>query len=199
MNKITHNPFSNNAEWLDSALSVFHAGSSPHLSHDQPKPDFEKRCKEAVLRGLDVLRMNRCQPQLQDSFGSLIEHFRAVARVAGVKLEGVLASLGIGPTASPNAANAPGLALLAQHIGLEYEDALFRLRLAYALVCRTSARPDLRAALQPQRSRDTASSAHSLESTKTALQRCEAQYDPPQRAELQKMESVFAGAYKQTS
>jgi hypothetical protein len=184
-------------DWLEQAVQAHlaaQAGTPPPAS-----PEFRARCRTAGLAALDVLKMQRHRPELAATPGSLIDHFQALARLAGVKLDGVLQTLGIPRTDMTDAASVHGLALLAQHLGLAGDEAVLRVRWGMAQLAGLVGPADWPDAPEPVRERRKPVSSgqpraeHSL--TQTLLD-CESNYTPARRAELRAALNAVAEVYE---
>jgi len=170
-------------DWLDQAVREYQATKS---NPDPPaSPEFLGRCRTAALGALEVLKMQQHREQLAPTPGSLVEHFKALAVLAGVKLDAAYQTLGITQLDAPEVANTRGLVLLAQHLGLACDEVVLRLRwgiaqLAGAVLPTVWSGTPVRA----RRGTDNARQIRVAPSLNLALLDCEKNYSPARRAEL---------------
>jgi hypothetical protein len=183
-------------DWVEQAVQ---AHLATRLKLPEPSPEFRSRCRVAALGAFDVLKMQQHRQQLARAPGSLCEHFEALARAAGVKLEGVFKALGIAAANTLDAANVRGLAQLAQHLGLACEEVVLRVRWEVAqLAGMAPAEAWAGANTSGPARRRAGSSGHTKNpsSTHNALLVCERSYHPARRAQLRAalaaVEEVYA-------
>ena len=173
------------------------AANVEQAAREAPTVDLRERCRVAALGALDVLRMQEHRPELTASPGSLLEHFQALARLAGVSLDNTFRSLGITCGDAPDVASAHGLAFLARQLGLARDEALLRLRWGFArVVCGASTGEWLPQPL-PVRGRHATGAVAKMSGVEEVLHRCEAQYNATRRAELRAALNSFTEAYDQ--
>lgn len=141
--------------------------------------------------------MQQYRPDMVDTPGSLLEHYKALAQLAGVSLDNVFRALGITPADAPDATSAHGLAFLARQLGLVRDEALLRLRWGFARLTGGLSPAEWLPAAVPVRGRHATSAASKANDLEQALRRCEADYSPAQRAQLRAAINCFAQVYGQ--
>jgi hypothetical protein len=178
---------------LDEALNERFGVSE----NEGPSLEFRQRCRAAAFGALDVLKMQQHRPDMVDTPGSLLEHYKALARLAGVCLDNVFRALGITPADIPDAASAQGLAFLARQLGLAREEALLRLRWGFARLAGGVSPAAWLPVPVPVRGRHATSTVSKANDLEKALRQCEANYSPARRAELRAAINCFAQVYGQ--
>jgi hypothetical protein len=181
-------------EWLGETLNEYFA-SPPAASPlwQNPSPEFLERCRTAGSRALDLARMRRQRSKLAAVLTPLAEHFRGLAQLAGVRIDGVFASLGIARAEAPDRTSAARLGRLAQALGLSGGETELRLRLGFAMGSRSPASAWLAAELFPAVARRGGeSSAPRLEAR---LRECEAGYSAARGTRLRHARAAVAAAF----
>ena len=151
---------------------------------ETPSPEFHARCQTAALGALDVLKMRSHRAQLASRPGSLLEHFEALARQAGVSLDQVFPALGLARAEASDAATARGLARLARQLGLAHDEAARRLRWGFAKLAGLALPSAGDASPLPVRARRARGTVRRQDAVELALRRGEAAYPAARRAEL---------------
>jgi hypothetical protein len=184
---------------LDWVEQVVQAHLAVSLKPPEPSPEFRSRCRAAALGAFDVLKMRQHRKRLAGAPGSLREHFEALARAAGVKLEAVFKALDIVCADTVDAANVRSLAQLAQHLGLACEEVVLRVRWEVAQSAGTApvaAWVGAKAFGPARRRAGSSGQIKAPSSAHNALLVCERNYRPSRRAQLRAalaaVEEVYA-------
>lgn len=143
------------------------------------------------MGALDIIRMREKRAEAHGA-GSLFDHFKELARLAGVRLAGVFKTLGIREAEAGGPANATGLARLARQLGLARDEALLRLRVGFARLTGTEALPPF-AMNQPVRARGRVSGGNDKLDDK--LRQIEVGYTAKRRTELRAAMDALTSEY----
>jgi len=185
-------------DWLEQAVQAHLAAKANPVP--PASPEFRARCRTAALGALDVLKMQQHRQQLAEAHGSLLDHFEALARLAGVKLDAAFQTLGVTRAETPDVTSTRALALLAQHLGLACDEVVLRVRwgvaqLADAVV--PAEWPDALVLARTRRGAGSAGQTRAKRSLNQTLLDCERNYSPARRAELRAALNAVAEVYGQ--
>ncbi len=185
-------------DWLEQAVQAHLAANAKPVP--PASPEFRARCRTAALGALDVLKMQQHRQQLAAEPGPLVEHFEALALLAGVKLDAAFQTLGITCVNATDAACARGLALLAQHLGLACDEVVLRVRWGLAQLAGEVVPTEWPGALALAHARCRPGSSSKARATRLlnqALLDCEKNYSPARRAELRAALNAVTEVYGQ--
>lgn len=182
-------------DWLDQAVRAHLAANAKPVP--PASPEFRARCRTAALGALDVLKMQQHRRQFVDKPGSLVEHFEALACLAGVKLDAAFQTLGIAREDKSDVTSVRGLALLAQHLGLTCDEVVLRVRWGVAQLAGAVLPAEWPGEQVPSRASRKAGSAAQPRSLNQSLLDCEENFSPARRAELRAALNAVAEVYGQ--
>lgn len=181
--------------WLDRTLGAFFAPRrSSAVADAAPSPEFAERCHAAAWRALDVARMRRQRPKVSGILASLRDHFAALARLAGARIEDVYAYLAVREGDDCEIETVRGMARLARLLGLEVEEVRLRLRVGFALSGHSPATSALTSALAPALAHlDHGSAAPPR--IESLVRACEANYDAERREQVARALNATASVF----